>query len=121
MDLINGALHRRQPKAIGKRRRLIAEGLAEAMETPFARLTRRMNDATEPPRYRDQLAAILLPFTAPRHLPQKVPMASFEMSSAQLTDLLMREEAYARERGDVATVAQITGKPQLAVSNDRQS
>jgi hypothetical protein len=79
-----------RPKgALGKRNReLLARAKAEALELPVDRLLRRMNDGRLPEDYRDHLAAIVAPYTAPRLSAVSVTKRPVEMTDEEIAALL---------------------------------
>jgi hypothetical protein len=75
--------------ALGKRNReLLARAKAEALELPVDRLLRRMNDNRLSEDYRDHLAAIVAPYTAPRLSAVAVTKRPAEMTDAEIAELL---------------------------------
>jgi hypothetical protein len=84
-----------RPKgALGKRtRELLVRAKAEALEFPVDRLLRRMNDASLPEDYRDQLASLVAPYTAPRLSAVSITKRPVEMTDEEITRLIgMTEE-----------------------------
>jgi hypothetical protein len=86
--------HSGRPKgARGRRsRELLAQAKAEALELPVDRLLRRMNDKKLPEDYRDQLAAIVAPYTAPRLTAVSVTKRPAEMTDEEIAGLLALTE-----------------------------
>jgi hypothetical protein len=79
--------------ALGKRsRELLAQAKAESLEMPVARLLRRMNDASLEEDYRDHLAAIAAPYTAPRLSAVSVTKRPAEMTDEEIAGLLALTE-----------------------------
>ena len=80
--------------ARGKRNReLLARAKAEALELPVDRLLRRMNDPGLDEDYRDHLAAIVAPYTAPRLSAISVTKRPAEMTDEEIARLIgMTEE-----------------------------
>jgi hypothetical protein len=78
-----------RPKgALGKRsRELLARAKAEG-ELPVERLLRRMNDASLSEEYRDELAAIVAPYTAPRLSAVSVRKRPQQMSDQEIAELI---------------------------------
>jgi hypothetical protein len=86
-----------RPKgALGKRartRELLAQAKAEGLEMPVDRLLRRMNDAGLAEDYRDQLATVVAPYTAPRLSAVSVTKRPVEMTDEEIAQLIgMTEE-----------------------------
>jgi hypothetical protein len=81
-----------RPKgAISKRsriRELLARAKAEVLELPIDRLLRRMNDPGLAEDYRDQLAAIVAPYTAPRLSAVSIKKRPAEMTDEEITQLI---------------------------------
>jgi hypothetical protein len=79
-----------RPKgALGKRsRELLAQAKAEGLEMPVARLLRRMNDERLAEDYRDQLAAIVAPYTAPRLSAVSVAKRPAEMTDDEIAGMI---------------------------------
>jgi hypothetical protein len=67
---------------------LLARAKAEALEMPVDRLLRRMNDASLEEDYRDHLAAIVAPYTAPRLSAVSVTKRPAEMTDEEIAGLL---------------------------------
>jgi hypothetical protein len=82
--------HSGRPKgARGRRsRELLAQAKAEALELPVDRLLRRMNDPSLAEDYRDQLAAIVAPYTAPRLSAVSLSKRPAQMSDEEIAGLL---------------------------------
>jgi hypothetical protein len=81
--------------ALGKRvraRELCAQTKAEGLELPVDRLLRRMNDPGLAEDYRDQLAAIVAPYTAPRLSAVSVTKRPAEMTDEEIARLLALTE-----------------------------
>jgi hypothetical protein len=82
-----------RPKgAVGSKRsrtrELLARAKAEALELPIDRLLRRMNDPTLAEDYRDQLAAIVAPYTAPRLSAVSIKKRPAEMTDEEIAQLI---------------------------------
>ena len=81
-----------RPKgALGKNsrtRELLAQAKAEALELPVDRLLRRMNDPSLEEDYRDHLAAILAPYTAPRLTAVSVNKRPAAMTDEEIAALI---------------------------------
>jgi hypothetical protein len=86
--------HSGRPKgARGRRsRELLAQAKAEALELPVDRLLRRMNDPSLAEDYRDQLAAIVAPYTAPRLTAVSVTKRPAEMTDEEIARLISLTE-----------------------------
>jgi hypothetical protein len=69
-------------------RELLAQAKAEALELPVDRLLRRMNDPALAENYKDQLAAILAPYTAPRLTAVAVNKRPAAMSDEEIAALI---------------------------------
>jgi hypothetical protein len=67
---------------------LLARAKAEALEMPVDRLLRRLNDPSLAEEYRDQLAAIAAPYTAPRLSAVSITKRPVEMTDEEITGLL---------------------------------
>ena len=68
-------------------RDLAAQVSADAMEMPIDRLVRRMNCADLSDEYRDKLAAIVTPYTAPRLSGVSISKRPSQMSDEELAAL----------------------------------
>ena len=92
-----------RPKgALGKRKRnreLLARAKAEALEMPVDRLLRRLNDASLPEDYRDHLAAIVAPYTAPRLSAVSVTKRPSQMTDQELQHAIAVAEEDAAKQG----------------------
>jgi hypothetical protein len=79
-----------RPKgALGKRsRELLAQAEAEGFEMPVARLLRRMNDPTLEEDRRDEIAALVAPYTAPRLSAVSITKRPIEMTDQEIAGLL---------------------------------
>jgi hypothetical protein len=100
----------RPPGARNKIRRkpaILQQLKAQGRELPLERLLRRMADRRETERYRDSLAIAAAPFVHPRLNSLPSPMATFEMTDAQLKGVLMREREHALAQGDVKAAQRI--------------
>ena len=64
-------------------RDLAAQVRAAAQEMPIDRLIRRLNDASLSEEYRDKLAAIAAPYTAPRLSSMAITKRPAEMSDEE--------------------------------------
>jgi len=99
-----------------KRPRKSASALARisaaGRELPLDRLMRRMNDETEPERYRDSLAMAAAPYLHPRLSVVGQAKTPFEMTSEELDATIARFEMQLRERDGQARLT-------LAVNNER--
>ena len=69
-------------------RELIARAKAEALELPVDRRIRRLNDANLSEEYRDKLAAIVAPYTAPRLSAVSITKRPAQMSDEEIAQLI---------------------------------
>jgi hypothetical protein len=69
-------------------RRLISQAKAKGFELPVDRLLRRSNDPRLPEKYRDQLAAIVAPYTAPRLNAVTVAKRPAQMTDEEIAQLI---------------------------------
>jgi hypothetical protein len=69
-------------------RDLAAQVRADAQEMPIDRLIRRVNDASLSEEYRDRLAAIVAPYTAPRLSSVAITKRPAQMSDEEIATLL---------------------------------
>ena len=81
-----------RPKgAKGKRKRsqkLLAQIKADGLEMPVDRLLRRMNDPDLDEDYRDHLAALVAPYTAPRLSAVAITKRPAEMTDEEIARLI---------------------------------
>ena len=71
---------------------MLSQAKAEALELPVDRLLRRMNDPDLAEDYRDQLAAIVAPYTAPRLSAVSITKRPVEMTDEEIAQLIGRTE-----------------------------
>jgi hypothetical protein len=86
--------------ALGKRsRELLEQAKAEGFEMPVARLLRRMNDPTVPEDRRDEIAAIVAPYTAPRLSAVSITKRPIEMTDDEIAGILDQAKEDRRRSG----------------------
>jgi hypothetical protein len=94
-------------------------------QLPLDYMLQVLNDASQPIERRDRMAIAAAPYVHPRLTSLTTPMATFEMTSEQLEELLRRELEYYRRQGNLEEVRQIEGclrgdgssRPRLTVAN----
>src|SRR6516165_1911520 len=67
---------------------LVAQAKAEALTMPIDWLLRRLNDPKLRPEYRDKVAAILAPYTAPRLSSVAITKRPAQMSDEEIAQLI---------------------------------
>jgi hypothetical protein len=81
-----------RPKGASNKRsraaELIARAKADALELPVDRLLRRMNDASLPEEYRDEIAKAVAPYTAPRLSSVAVTKRPAQMRDEEIAQLI---------------------------------
>jgi hypothetical protein len=86
-----------RPKgALGKRKRareVLAQIKADGLEMPVDRLLRRMNDPAVPEDRRDEIAALVAPYTAPRLSAVSITKTPGQMSDQEISALLEQAKA----------------------------
>jgi hypothetical protein len=103
---------------------------AEGQELPLTRLLRRMNDVSEPERYRDSLAVSAAPYCHARLGHLTAAKAGTEMTEAELEASILRDLENYRRDGNWAMVHMIEDAlrdrddgppgPWLAVNNNNE-
>jgi hypothetical protein len=78
---------------------LLAQIKADGLEMPVDRLLRRMNDPNVPEDRRDEIAAIVAPYTAPRLSAVTVQKRPSQMSDEEITGLLDQAKEDMRRLG----------------------
>jgi hypothetical protein len=71
-------------------RELIARAKAEALEMPIDRLIRRLNDPELSEEYSDKLAAVVVPYTAPRLSSVAIAKRPAQMSDEEIAQLCQK-------------------------------
>jgi hypothetical protein len=79
--------------------KLLAQIKADGLEMPVDRLLRRMNDPNVPEDRRDEIAAIVAPYTAPRLSAVTVQKRPSQMSDEEITGLLDQAKEDMRRLG----------------------
>ena len=69
-------------------RDLAAQARTDALEMPVDRLIRRLNDASLSEEYRDKLAAIVAPYTAPRLSAVAITKRPAQMSDDEIAQMI---------------------------------
>jgi hypothetical protein len=67
---------------------LVARAKAEALTMPVDWLLKRLNDAELSPEYRDKIAALVAPYTAPRLSSVAITKRPAQMDDAEIAELI---------------------------------
>jgi hypothetical protein len=94
-----------RPKGRLSRRRIRPEELRLVRISPLERLLERIADEALDAKYRDMLCIAVLPFVHARPVATLTAKCSFEMTDAELDQIIVKEEAY--RRGDLAQVIRL--------------
>jgi hypothetical protein len=98
-----------RPKGSGGKAARARAVEAQGRELPLDRLLRRMNDASEPERYRDSLAMAAAPYLHPRLSVVGQAKTPFEMTSEELDATIALFEMQLPERFTLNPLQQMPG------------